>query len=80
MASLDLITMLGAWSCRRLYPDDRSIIMETQALVKAGKIQRIKSTAVLKSSKPPLSPGLKRSRTVSVNCGAPTILCLNMFA
>ncbi|BDA43574.1 Phospholipid-transporting ATPase 3 [Coccomyxa sp. Obi] len=54
---------------RRLFPDDRSIIMEIQELVKAGKIQRIKSTAVLKSSKPSLTPGLQRSRTVSVNCG-----------
>lgn len=44
--------------------------MEIQALVKAGKMQRIKSTAVLKSGKSALSPGLARSRTVSVNCGA----------
>lgn len=71
--------MLGAWVCRRLYPHDRSIIMEIQALVKAGKVQRIKSTAALKTSNPPLSPGLKRCRTVSVNCGALTTLCLDLF-
>jgi hypothetical protein len=56
---------------RRLYPDDRSIVMEIQSLVKAGKMQRIKSTAMLKTAKSATpAPGLLRSRTVSVNCGA----------
>jgi len=43
--------------------------MEIEALVKAGKMQRIKSAAVLKSNKSAPATGLKRSRTVSVNCG-----------
>lgn len=55
---------------RRLYPDDRRIVMEIEALVKAGKMQRIKSAAVLKTYKSAPGAGVKRSRTASVNCGA----------
>lgn len=43
--------------------------METEALVKAGKLQCIKSTAILKSARSASTNGLKRSRTISVNCG-----------
>lgn len=54
---------------RRLYPDDRTVVMEIQSLVHAGKMQRIKSNAVLQGAKSG-GPSRALDRKISINSGA----------
>ena len=66
-------TKTGSWhACRRLYPDDRALVMEIQSLVKSGKMQRIKSNAVLQNARSSMVALAARplDRKVSINTGA----------
>lgn len=59
---------LCAHEYRRLYPDDRTLVMEIQSLVRSGKMQRIKST--LHAAKPaPAPPARPLDRKISINLG-----------
>lgn len=75
------MTCIFSPCCRRLYPDDRRIAMEINALTRAGKMQTAKSQAALEPGAPAPDRAdkakllaLKRSRTRSVNTGMP-VLC-----
>ena len=58
-------------ACRRLCPDDRALVMEIQSLVRSGKMQRIKSTAVLQNARSSMGTLAARplDRKVSINTG-----------
>lgn len=51
---------------RRLYPDDRCIVMELQKLVRSGKMPSINSTTALATKKTFPTP----RKSTSVNAGA----------
>jgi hypothetical protein len=55
-------------ACRRLYPNDGRIVAEIERLVRAGKVQRVKSSVGLGHGGD--ASARKRGAALSVNVGA----------